>query len=65
MNIDNLKKDKLGGLEERLILSCRERLKVLLDKSSGADFKKNHLFKKYRRDIARILTLMSEFKKKV
>lgn len=64
MNMNDLRKDNLDGLKKRLNLLYRERFKILLDKTSGAEFNKNHLFKKIRRDIARILTLIVECNKK-
>ncbi len=65
MNMNDLRKENLDGLKKRLILLYRERFKILLEKTSGAEFNKNHLLKKVRRDIARVLTLSMEFKKKI
>lgn len=64
MNIKNLRKENLSGLKNQLVLFYKERFKLLLDKTSGAEFTKNHLLKKTRKSIARVLTLITELEKK-
>lgn len=64
MNIKNLRKENLSGLKNQLSLFYKERFKLLLDKTSGAEFTKNHLFKKTRKNIARVLTLITKLEKK-
>jgi len=63
MKLEELRKKNNVELEKYLISLYRERFKLLLEKSSGAEFTKNHLFKKSKKNIARVLTLISELKK--
>lgn len=63
MKIYELRKKSYSELEKQLVIFYRERFKLLLEKSSGAEFNKNHLLKNVRRNIARVLTLMTEIKK--
>jgi len=64
MKVNDLRKKSYIELEKQLVVFYRERFKFLLEKSSGAEFTKNHLLKKVRKSISRVLTLMTEFKKK-
>ena len=64
MKINELRKKSWIELEKQLVVFYRDLFKLLLEKSSGAEFTKNHLLRTVRRNIARILTLMTELKKK-
>jgi len=64
VKISDLRKENLDSLKKQLILFYRERFKLLLEKSSGAEFTKGHLLKKMRKNIARVLTLITELEKK-
>lgn len=62
MNIKELKNENITSLKLKLISLYREKLKIVFEKSSGSDFNKTHLIRKNRKNIARILTLISEKK---
>ncbi len=64
MNIVELRKKTTKELKENLSLLYRKKLKLLLDKTSGAEFSKNHTIKNVRKNIARVLTLITELEKK-
>ena len=52
----------LKELQEELAVLYKEKFKLLLEKSNDSKFKKNHLFKFIRKDIARIFTLIVKLK---
>ena len=60
MKTTELRKKNHIELKKILITFYRERFKLLLDKTSGAEFTKNHLLKKVRKNIARVLTIMRQ-----
>ena len=62
MKTIELRKKSHSELEKILVTFYRERFKLLLDKTSGAEFTKNHLLKKVRKNIARVLTIMRQNK---
>ncbi len=64
MKVRDLKKENTNSLKKHLVKSYRDRLKLLLAKTSGSKFKKTHLLKKVKKNIARILTLLGGFNKK-
>ena len=63
MNISDLRKKNKKELEEQLVVFYRDRFKLQLEKTSGAEFTKNHLLKNLKKNIARVLTLITELKK--
>lgn len=62
MKNKELREKNNSELKNQLILCYKEKIKLLIDKSSGAEFTKNHLFKKNKKNIARILTIIKEKK---
>lgn len=62
MKNKELREKNYKELEEQLTIFYKEKIKLLIEKSSGAEFTKNHLFKKNKKTIARILTIMTEKK---
>ncbi len=62
MNINELRKNNLIDLKSKLVLLYREKLKISFEKTSGSEFKKTHLIKTNKKNIAKILTLISEKK---
>lgn len=63
MSLNEFKAYDLDKLKSKLISLYREKLKINFDMKSNSDFNKTHLLKKNRKDIARILTLISEKRK--
>lgn len=64
MNIKEFKNEDLDSLKKQLNLFYKDKFKLLLEKSSGAEFKKNHLIKKVNKDIAKFLTLITSMENK-
>jgi len=62
MKAEELRKKNYLELKELLIIFYRERFKLLLDKTSGAEFTKNHSLKNVKKNIARVLTIMKQIK---
>ncbi len=62
MNLDKIRKEKDGIIKQKLFFLYKEFFRLRIEKSSGVDFKKGHLFKKNKKDIARILTVLREKK---
>lgn len=62
MNINELRKDSLIDLKSKLVLLYREKLKISFEKTSGSEFKNTHIIKTNKKNIAKILTLISEKK---
>ncbi len=60
MNLSDLRKKDVNYLEIMLNNLRRDYFKLRFEKSSGGEFKKCHLFKKTRRNIAKILTIVRE-----
>jgi len=60
----DLRKKDSAELNKHLVSLYRKRFKLLLEKTSGAEFIKSHLLKLVKRDIARVLTLMTELNNK-
>lgn len=58
-----LEKEDLSSLKKRLTDLYKERFKLLLEKTNGTQFKKSHMLKKIKLDIARILTYISKIKR--
>lgn len=63
MKYKEFKKKNEIELKNQLMQFYKEKIKLLIEKTSGAEFAKNHLFKKNRRNIAKILTIITEKKK--
>lgn len=55
--------ENITSLEQRLTKLYKERFKLLIEKSNGTQFKKNHLLKKIKLDIARTLTFIGKIKR--
>lgn len=64
MKIKELRKKSYSELKNLLVTFYRERFKLLLDKTSGAEFTKNHLLKDIKKNIARVLTIIRQRKNK-
>ncbi len=62
MKVIELRKKNHLELKEILVKFYRERFRLLLDKTSGAEFTKNHSLKKVKKNIARVLTIMKQIK---
>ncbi len=60
MNINELKNESVGALKIKLLSLYKERMKLRFERVSGTEFIKTHLIKFNRRNIARVLTLISE-----
>ncbi len=62
----NINDKNIQQLKELAIFLYKKKIKLLLEKSNGNDFKKSHEFKKTKKDLARILTSLTkkEVKKK-
>lgn len=58
-----LEKENKSNLEKRLTVLYKERFKLLIEKTNGTQFKKNHVLKKIKLDIARILTFINKVKR--
>ena len=58
-----LEKEPVSSLKKRLTDLYKERFKLLLEKTNGTQFKKSHMLKKIKLDIARILTYISKIKR--
>lgn len=63
MFIDEFKNEDLSNLKSKLISLYREKLKLVFDRTSSSEFNKTHLIKQNKKNIARILTLISSRKK--
>lgn len=62
MNINELKNESIDSLKSRLLSLYKEKFKLRLKKTNEADFKKTHLIKINRKNIARVLTFISKNK---
>ena len=62
MNTNDLRKENLKDLKSKLIFLYREKLKISFERTSGSEFKKTHLIKNNKKNISRVLTLISEKK---
>lgn len=58
-----LEKENKSNLEKRLTVLYKERFKLLIEKTNGTQFKKKHVLKKIKLDIARILTFINKVKR--
>lgn len=56
----DIKKKSVSEIKKDLYSLYKERFKLRIEKSSGAEFKKGHLLKKNRKNIARVLTILRE-----
>lgn len=65
MKKKNYKNMNENEIKNSLTSLYKERFKLLIEKSNGTQFKKNHLLKKIKIDIARILTFKNEQKREV
>lgn len=64
MKTSELRTKSIQELKGLLDMQKRAKLKLRFQRSSGAEFSKTHEFKKIRRDIARIETIMTALVKK-
>lgn len=62
MNINELRKENVDNLKAKLLSLYREKMKLRFERTSGTEFTKTHFIKDNRKNIARILTLISEKK---
>lgn len=62
MRNKELREKSNNELTNQLTFFYKEKIRLLMEKSGGAEFKKHHLFKKNRKNIARILTVITEKK---
>jgi ribosomal protein L29 len=62
MNINELRKESLIDLKSKLVFLYREKLKISFERTSGSEFNKTHMIKINKKNIAKILTLISEKK---
>lgn len=60
MKLSDIRKENILDIKKKLFSLYKERFKLRIEKSSGAEFKKGYLLKKNRRNIARILTVLKE-----
>lgn len=58
-----LEKENISSLEKRLTDLYKERFKLLIEKTNGTQFKKIHILRKIKLDIARILTFINKIKR--
>jgi len=63
MNIKDFRKKNKIELRENLVGLHKNIFKLKLEKTSGVDFKKNHLFRVFKKDIARVLTVLNELER--
>lgn len=59
MGVAELREKQIPELKQTLTELLRQQFKLRLLKSSG-EMKRNHQFKQIRRDIARVMTLITE-----
>ncbi len=59
MGVAELREKQIPELKQTLTGLLRQQFKLRLLKSSG-EMKRNHQFKQIRRDIARVMTLITE-----
>lgn len=64
MKIKDIRSKSVKDLNLQLLSLYKDLFSLKLEKTSGSEFKKNHLFRFLRKDIARILTVIREFNKK-
>ncbi len=60
MKTSEIRKKNIFNIKNNLYFLYKERFKLRIEKSSGTEFKKGHLLKKNRKNIARILTILRE-----
>ncbi|HFL8824199.1 MAG TPA: 50S ribosomal protein L29 [Candidatus Azoamicus sp. OHIO1] len=60
MKVKDIRNKGINELKTDVISLYKGRLKLRLEKTSGAEFKKNHLFKALNKNIARVLTVIKE-----
>jgi len=59
MNIANWKQQQLSELKQTLSALLRQQFKLRMQRTHG-ELTQTHLFKKTRKDIARVMTLISQ-----
>ncbi|HIH2763157.1 MAG TPA: 50S ribosomal protein L29 [Candidatus Azoamicus sp.] len=59
----NLEKENVSSMEKRLTELYKERFKLLIEKTNGTQFKKTHILRKIKLDIARTLTFINKIKR--
>ena len=65
MNTKEFRLKTKKELNEILLDLYRKKFKLLLEKTSGVEFKNNHILKILKRNIARILTIINEKRDKI
>ena len=60
MNKKDLKLKTTTELNEELTSLYKKKFKLILEKTSGIEIKTNHQFKKIKKNIAQILTIINE-----
>lgn len=61
MNMKELRDSTISELEEKLLAFRKSQAKAVIAKATG-DSVKTHQFKQFKKDIARVKTIMSEKK---
>jgi ribosomal protein L29 len=60
MNINEFKNESVDFLKSKLVSLYKEKMQLRFEKINEGELKKTHLLKMNRRNIARVLTLISE-----
>ncbi len=60
MNKKEFKLKTITELNEELTSLYKKKFKLILEKTSGVEIKTNHQFKKIKKNIAQILTIIKE-----
>ena len=60
IDLKDFRKKSLSELENELLIRYKNKLKLFLEKSNSSEFKKSHILRDFKKDIAKILTLITE-----
>lgn len=60
IDLKDFRKKNLIELESELLICYKNKLKLVLEKSNSSEFKKFHILRNLKKDIAKILTLITE-----
>jgi len=58
-----IENENISNIEKNLSDLYKERFKLLIEKTNGTQFKKRHLLKKNKKNIAKTLTLINNIKR--